>query len=123
LDFLASRWYLILIRNCACRHEIIGKVTKIGSEVSKFEVGDIVGVGCLVNSCRSCESCGKGEENYCPKQVQTYAAEDVDGTLTQGGYSNIMVVNEQYIIKIISQSIPKVFVCMKWQVQQHFQLR
>ena len=78
-----------------CRHEIVGVVTKVGNEVTKFKEGDYVGVGCLVNSCMGCESCGRGLENYCPKLVWTYASKDNDGTITQGGYSNIMVVNEQ----------------------------
>lgn len=77
-----------------CSHEIVGIATKVGSEVTKFKVGDRVGVGCLVNSCKECENCGKGLENYCPKLVWTYADKDFDGP-TYGGYANNMVVREE----------------------------
>ncbi len=70
-------------------HEIVGRVTEVGSEVSKHEVGDLVGVGCMVNSCKECEQCKAGQEQYCLKgNIQTYGGTDpADGTITQGGYS------------------------------------
>ncbi|CAI9777917.1 unnamed protein product [Fraxinus pennsylvanica] len=80
-------------------HEIVGVVTEIGNKVEKFKVGDKVGVGCLVGSCRECNSCNKDLENYCPKQVLTYGAKDTDGTFTYGGFSDIMVVNEHFVIR------------------------
>ncbi|KAL2503927.1 Cinnamyl alcohol dehydrogenase 7 [Abeliophyllum distichum] len=80
-------------------HEIVGVVTEVGNKVVKFNVGDKVGVGCLVGSCRECDSCTKNLENYCTKQVLTYGAEDIDGTTTYGGYSDIMVVNEHFVIR------------------------
>ncbi|XP_022855403.1 8-hydroxygeraniol dehydrogenase-like [Olea europaea var. sylvestris] len=80
-------------------HEIVGVVTEVGDKVEKFKVGDKVGVGCLVGSCRECNSCNKDLENYCPKQILTYGAKDTDGTTTYGGFSDIMVVNEHFVIR------------------------
>ncbi|KAI3794448.1 hypothetical protein L1987_37080 [Smallanthus sonchifolius] len=81
------------------RHEIVGIVTEIGGKVSKFKVGDKVGVGCLVESCRSCESCAKDLENYCPQLVLTYGFPYYDRTTTYGGYSDHMVVDEHYALR------------------------
>jgi len=87
-------------------HEIVGIVTEVGSEVSTHQVGDRVGVGCMVNSCRECENCLAGMENYCLKgNTGTYAAVDVDGTITQGGYSTHVVVVEDFVLKV-PESIP-----------------
>ncbi|PON97072.1 Alcohol dehydrogenase superfamily, zinc-type [Trema orientale] len=83
-----------------CRHEIVGVVTEVGSKVEKFKVGDKVGVGCMVGSCRSCESCDNDLENYCPKIILTYAAKNFDGTITYGGYSDIMVADEHFVVRI-----------------------
>ncbi|KAL3527480.1 hypothetical protein ACH5RR_012136 [Cinchona calisaya] len=80
-------------------HEIVGEVTEVGSKVTKVKVGDKVGVGCLVGSCRTCENCTADLENYCPKMVLTYATPNFDGTITYGGYSNEMVCNEHFIIR------------------------
>ncbi|WP_405522625.1 NAD(P)-dependent alcohol dehydrogenase [Streptomyces canus] len=82
-------------------HEIAGIVTEVGSEVAKHAVGDRVGVGCMVNSCRECEPCRKGEEQYCLKgNTLTYGSIDRDGTLTQGGYSTHVVVNDDFVVNI-----------------------
>ncbi|KAL5705473.1 cinnamyl-alcohol dehydrogenase [Ranunculus cassubicifolius] len=81
-------------------HEIVGVVTEVGSKVTKFKVGDKVGIGCLVGSCRSCDTCAQDLENYCPKNVGTYNALYHDGTQTYGGYSNKIVVEEHFGIKI-----------------------
>ncbi|MEE1765235.1 NAD(P)-dependent alcohol dehydrogenase [Streptomyces sp. SP18BB07] len=82
-------------------HEIAGIVTEVGSEVTKYAVGDRVGVGCMVNSCRECEPCRKGEEQYCLKgNTLTYGSTDRDGTLTQGGYSTHVVVNDDFVVNI-----------------------
>ncbi|XP_068656085.1 8-hydroxygeraniol dehydrogenase-like [Aristolochia californica] len=81
-------------------HEIVGEVTEVGRNVTKFTVGDKVGVGCLVGSCRSCDSCKQDAENYCPKPIFTYNSPDTDGTRTQGGYSNIIVVNEDFVVRV-----------------------
>jgi len=87
-------------------HEIVGVVTEVGSEVSLHEVGDRVGVGCMVNSCRECENCLSGDENYCLNgNTGTYASRDKDGTVTQGGYSTHIVVVEDFVLKV-PESIP-----------------
>jgi uncharacterized zinc-type alcohol dehydrogenase-like protein len=82
-------------------HEIAGIVTEVGSAVTKHAVGDRVGVGCMVNSCRECANCLKGEEQYCLNgMVGTYGAVDRDGTITQGGYSSHVVVTEDFVVRI-----------------------
>ncbi|XP_031385975.1 probable mannitol dehydrogenase [Punica granatum] len=81
-------------------HEIVGVVTEVGPEVTKFKVGDKVGVGCLVGSCHSCESCVNDLENYCPEWILTYNSKYTDGTITYGGYSDIMVADEHFVVAI-----------------------
>ncbi|KAK1410630.1 hypothetical protein QVD17_37167 [Tagetes erecta] len=80
-------------------HEIVGVVTEVGSKVEKFKVGDKVGVGCLVGSCRSCQNCAVDYEQYCPKQIFTYGVPDADGTQTHGGYSDHMVTDEHFVLR------------------------
>jgi alcohol dehydrogenase (NADP+) len=79
-------------------HEIVGRVTAVGSKVTKFKVGDIAAVGVIVDSCRHCPPCNRGEEHYCDEGATlTYAAPDrVDGSITMGGYSNNYVVDERF---------------------------
>ena len=87
-------------------HEIVGIVSEVGSDVSKHKVGDRVGVGCMVNSCRECENCLAGDEQYCLKgNIGTYTAVDRDGSITQGGYSSHVVVTEDFVLKV-PESIP-----------------
>ena len=87
-------------------HEIVGVVAEVGSEVTQHEVGDRVGVGCMVNSCRECENCLAGKEQYCLKgNIGTYAAVDLDGTITQGGYSTHVVVDEDFVLRV-PEAIP-----------------
>jgi uncharacterized zinc-type alcohol dehydrogenase-like protein len=82
-------------------HEIVGKISQIGSAVTKFKVGDIAGVGCFVDSCRECHSCKEGLEQYCEKgMVGTYNGREKDGTPTYGGYSAKIVVDESYTLHI-----------------------
>ncbi|CAJ1506943.1 NAD(P)-dependent alcohol dehydrogenase [Mycolicibacter sp. MU0102] len=83
-------------------HEIAGVVTAVGSEVTKFKVGDRVGVGCFVDSCRECANCQAGLEQYCTGggMVGTYAGVGRDGQPTQGGYSGAIVVDENYVLSI-----------------------
>src|SRR6059058_1495133 len=82
-------------------HEIAGEVVAIGSSVSKFDVGSRVGVGTMVDSCRHCPECLRGGENYCENgNTQTYASKDRDGTITQGGYSKFIVVDEDFVLRI-----------------------
>ncbi len=87
-------------------HEIVGEVVEVGDQVSKHAVGDRVGVGCMVNSCRECDNCRAGEEQYCLNgNVGTYASVDRDGTITQGGYSTHIVVDEDFVLRV-PESIP-----------------
>ncbi|KAG2319106.1 hypothetical protein Bca52824_012319 [Brassica carinata] len=81
-------------------HEIVGVVTEVGAKVTKFNAGDKVGVGYMVSSCRSCETCTDDQENYCPKMIITSGAKYYDDTITYGGYSDHMVCEEDYIIRI-----------------------
>ena len=82
-------------------HELAGEVVAVGSSVSKFTVGARVGVGTMVNSCRICTECQAGHENYCLNgNTQTYGSKDKDGTITQGGYSTFVVVDEDFVINI-----------------------
>ncbi|MFD1211209.1 NAD(P)-dependent alcohol dehydrogenase [Arthrobacter sp. GCM10027362] len=84
-------------------HEIVGRVTRTGEDVSMFSVGDLVGVGCLVDSCRNCDSCNEGLEQYCENgAVATYGAVDQrhGGEITQGGYATAIVVDEKYVLRM-----------------------
>lgn len=74
-------------------------VTQVGGSVQKFKVGDRVGVGCMVNSCGSCHGCQQGLENHCPGLVFTYNSVNVDGTMTYGGYSDMIVVDQHFVIR------------------------
>src|ERR1700757_597739 len=81
-------------------HEIAGIVTAVGPEVTKYKVGDRVGVGCFVDSCRECASCRAGLEQYCERgMIGTYNAVGRDGQPTQGGYSGEVVVDENYVLR------------------------
>lgn len=82
-------------------HELAGEVVGVGSSVSEFRVGARVGVGTIVNSCRHCVECEAGHENYCLNgNTQTYGSRDWDGSITQGGYSTFVVVDEAFVINI-----------------------
>ena len=83
-------------------HEIVGRVLEVGTDVTRFKVGDRVGVGCMVASCRHCAACGKGWEQYCENgATYTYNHKDrVDGMPTQGGYSEKVVVAEHFVLKV-----------------------
>lgn len=88
-------------------HEIVGRIVKVGEHVTKFKVGDLAGVGCIVDSCRTCNSCCEAQEQYCENgMVGTYNSFEKDGvTITQGGYSDKIVVDENYVLKV-SESLP-----------------
>jgi uncharacterized zinc-type alcohol dehydrogenase-like protein len=82
-------------------HEIAGVVTEVGPGVTKYAVGDRVGVGCMVDSCRECDNCKAGLEQYCTRgMVATYNGLDSDGEPTHGGYSTGIVVDENYVVRI-----------------------
>jgi len=89
-------------------HEIIGRVTAVGKGVTKFKVGDMAGVGCMVDSCRECASCKEDLEQFCEKGATfTYASKDRhDGTVTQGGYSSHVVVDEAFTLHISDKLDP-----------------
>ncbi|WP_143230462.1 NAD(P)-dependent alcohol dehydrogenase [Actinosynnema sp. ALI-1.44] len=81
-------------------HEITGVVAAAGSATTRHAVGDRVGVGCFVDTCRTCTNCVAGQEQYCGDQVATYNAVDADGRPTYGGYSTHVVVDENYVVRI-----------------------
>jgi len=87
---------------CVPGHEIIGRVLSVGSAVTRFKVGDIAAVGCMVDACRVCPSCAEGVEQYCEKgAVMTYNAPDKHtGGMTYGGYSNAIVVDEAFTLSV-----------------------
>ena len=82
-------------------HEIIGRVARVGTRVTAFKVGDRAGVGCFVDSCRTCAACREGLEQYCDGgTLWTYSGQDKAGQVTQGGYSTHIVVDENYVLRI-----------------------
>jgi uncharacterized zinc-type alcohol dehydrogenase-like protein len=86
---------------CVPGHEIVGRVVATGAEVSKFAKGDIVAVGCMVDSCRKCTECAEGVEQYCDNLVLTYnSADRYLGRVTYGGYSQSIVVDEAFVLRV-----------------------
>ena len=86
---------------CVPGHEIVGRVTETGADVTSFKVGDLVGVGCMVDSCRNCAECGEGLENYCDGMVGTYNGRTADAPgHTLGGYSQAIVVDQRFVLHI-----------------------
>ena len=86
---------------CVPGHEIVGRVSAVGPQVSRYQVGDLVGVGCIVDSCQHCEDCEAGLENYCNDMVGTYNSPIADEPgWTLGGYSQQIVVDERYVLRI-----------------------
>src|SRR4051812_1562992 len=83
-------------------HEIVGRVTKVGSAVTKFKPGDLAAVGCLVDSDRTCPNCRKGLENFCPNLTLTFNSPDKHKTapVTYGGYADSMVVDEHFVLRV-----------------------
>jgi uncharacterized zinc-type alcohol dehydrogenase-like protein len=88
-------------------HEIVGRVTAVGSNVTKFKPGDLAGVGCLVDSCRTCPECRDGLEQYCDYPVFTYNSHDKHtGKVTYGGYSNRIVVSQDFVLRVSEKLDP-----------------
>ncbi|HET6158319.1 MAG TPA: NAD(P)-dependent alcohol dehydrogenase [Dongiaceae bacterium] len=83
-------------------HEIVGRVIEVGSEVTRYQVGDAVAVGCMVDSCQHCDQCHKGEEQLCRNgMTQTYNSQDrITGERTYGGYSKHLVVREEFVLRV-----------------------
>jgi uncharacterized zinc-type alcohol dehydrogenase-like protein len=82
-------------------HEIVGRAVKVGKDVKRIKEGDIVAVGCLVDSCGTCPECKDDLEQFCASSVPTYNAKERDGkTLSQGGYSSVIVTKEAFVLKI-----------------------
>src|SRR5579883_2283205 len=82
-------------------HEIVGRVTRVGSAVKKFKPGDLAAVGCLVDSDQTCPLCQAGRENCCPNMVLTYNGPDKHlGGVTYGGYSESIVVDEHFVLRV-----------------------
>ena len=86
---------------CVPGHEIVGRVAAVGAHVQGFKPGDLVGVGCIVDSCKHCAECADGFENYCDGMVGTYNAPTVDEPgWTLGGYTQKIVVHERYVLRV-----------------------
>ena len=86
---------------CVPGHEIVGRVSAVGAHVSSHKVGDLVGVGCMVDSCQACPDCGEGLENYCDNMVGTYNGPTPDAPgHTLGGYSQQIVVHERFVLRV-----------------------
>lgn len=87
---------------CVPGHEIVGRVTAVGAQASKFAVGDTVAIGCLVDSCQQCAPCDEGLEQFCQKgPTATYNGRDrQDGSLTMGGYSSAVVADEKFVLRV-----------------------
>jgi len=104
LHYARNEWSDVMptIYPCVPGHEIIGRVTEVGSEVTKFKAGDVVGVGCMVDSDRTCPNCLEGLEQYCPNFSLTYGTPDPHGTApgNLGGYSESIVVNEDFVLRV-----------------------
>jgi uncharacterized zinc-type alcohol dehydrogenase-like protein len=104
LHYARDEWHDVMpaVYPCVPGHEIVGRVTEVGSAVTKFKTGDKVGVGCLVDSDRTCPNCAEGLEQFCPNMVLTYGFPDSHGTapVTYGGYSDSVVVDERFVLRI-----------------------
>lgn len=104
LHTVRNEWASVMptVYPCVPGHEIVGRVTGVGSAVTRFKVGDIAAVGCLVDSDRTCPNCRAGLEQFCPQAVFTYNGPDRHGTapVTYGGYSGSIVVDEAFVLRV-----------------------
>jgi uncharacterized zinc-type alcohol dehydrogenase-like protein len=106
LHYARDEWHDVMptVYPCVPGHEIVGRVTHVGSAVTGFKAGDHVGVGCLVDSDGTCPNCRAGLEQFCPNQVLTYGSPDkhVSAPVTYGGYSDSIVVDQRFVLRIPS---------------------
>jgi alcohol dehydrogenase (NADP+) len=106
LHYARDEWHEVMptVYPCVPGHEIVGRVTEVGSAVTSFKPGDLVGVGCMVDSDRTCRNCKEGLEQFCPNQVLTYGSPDKHGTapVTYGGYSDSIAVDQHFVLRIPS---------------------
>ncbi|HEX2712805.1 MAG TPA: NAD(P)-dependent alcohol dehydrogenase [Candidatus Acidoferrales bacterium] len=106
LHTVRDEWHHVspTIYPCVPGHEIVGRVTKLGADVTRFKVGDIVGVGCVVDADHTCPNCREGFEQFCPNATYTYNSPDKHGTapVTYGGYSDSIVVDQDAVLRIPS---------------------
>jgi len=104
LHYARDEWhdFMPTVYPCVPGHEIVGRVAKVGSAVTNFKAGDLVGVGCLVDSDHTCPNCRSGLEQFCPNMVLTYGSPDKHQTapVTYGGYSDSIVVDERFVLRI-----------------------
>lgn len=104
LHYARDEWHDVMpaVYPCVPGHEIVGRVVKVGSAVTKYKAGDVVGVGCLVDSDHTCPNCREGLEQFCPGMVLTYGSPDRHGTapVTYGGYSDSIVVDERFVLRV-----------------------
>jgi alcohol dehydrogenase (NADP+) len=110
LHQVRDQWHMVMPTTYPCvpGHEIVGRVVKVGSGVKKFREGDIAAVGCMVDSCRTCANCRAGEEQYCENGATlTYNGPDkILGGVTYGGYSDSIVVDENYVLRVSNKLDP-----------------
>jgi uncharacterized zinc-type alcohol dehydrogenase-like protein len=106
LHTVRDEWKSVMptVYPCVPGHEIVGRVTRVGSAVTKFKTGDLAAVGCLVDSDRMCGDCQHGLEQFCPNLTLTYNSPDMHlGGVTYGGYSDAIVVDESFVLRVTSQ--------------------
>src|SRR5919107_3774079 len=108
LHQVRNEWSVIpTVYPCVPGHEIVGRVTKVGSAVTKFKPGDLAAVGCMVDSDRNCDDCQAGLEQFCPNVIYTYNSPDKHlGGVTYGGYSDSIVVKEGFDLQVPSKLNP-----------------
>jgi alcohol dehydrogenase (NADP+) len=109
LHQVRNEWsrFMPTVYPCVPGHEIVGRVTKVGSAVTKYKPGDLAAVGCMVDSDGTCPECRAGLENFCPKLTLTYNFPDKHlGGVTYGGYSESIVVNERFVLRVPSKLDP-----------------
>jgi len=103
LHYARDEWHNVMpaVYPCVPGHEIVGRVTKVGTKVTKFKPGDLAGVGCLVDSDHTCPGCQEGLEQLCPNMTLTYGSPDNHlGGVTYGGYSESIVVDEHFVLNV-----------------------